>query len=970
MILLLSGDIHLNPGPPVQINFAHLNICSASSVTAQLNKPVALAEFISDHDIEILSLSETWLSSDALPSTLNALTPPNFSIVHQPRLTGKGGGVAFIYRSFLKTSRITLPTFTSFEALCIQVSISSSTFKLITIYRPPSSGTSIFMQEFTSLIESLISSPSEFVITGDFNFHVDDPASPPAASFLSILDHFGLSQYVTFPTHRAGPTLDLLVARTSSEMIRTVECSMPFISDHHAILSAVSIPRKTRAPRVSKTIRSIKSINILNFCNDILSSEIFKVPVTTLHSYLETFTSTLSSLLDKHAPLKNISCSSKTQKPFITPDIRSEKAKRSKLETIYRRSRRPSDFQSFKKQSIIVHKLISDSRRSYYRSLILARKDYPRKLWSTLNSLLSRNIPSCLPSFSCASTLAASFLKIFDDKISLLCSKLPPPAIPPTDQAPITPPPLLSSFAPSTEEEEVRRVIMSSSDSSCDLDVIPTSLLKSCLDVLIKPITIIVNLSLSEGSFPTTFKHALVKPLLKKHNLPQDELSSFRPISNLNFISKVLERIIHARISSHLESFPSITPFQSAYRQFHSTETALLRYPQRDLLLAINKQKVSALVLLDLSAAFDTIDHKILLSRLSSFYGLSNTALNLIASYLLDRTQSVSIQSHSTPPSNILTGIPQGSVLGPLLFSLYTSPISQIFTKASISYHLYADDTQIYISFSPSQSYDSLSLLSSTLDEVYAWLTSNRLSVNPSKTEFLIIGNLQQRNKIQSSSIVFCGSIISPSTSAQNLGVTFDSSLSLTKHISSICKSAYYQIRQLRQIRSSLDISSAIILANSLVISKLGYCNSLLNGLPKSSINRLQVVQNSLARAIYPSAKRSDHVSPLLHKLHWLPVSSRIEFKIATLTFKVLKFQQPAYMFDMIVPYIPPRSLRSSNKNLLIVPDIRSEMGRRSFSFAAPTIWNSLLQHIRSSDSLSVFRGLLKTFLYQKSLPP
>ena len=273
------------------------------------------------------------------------------------------------------------------------------------------------------------------------------------------------------------------------------------------------------------------------------------------------------------------------------------------------------------------------------------------------------------------------------------------------------------------------------------------------------------------------------------------------------------------------------------------------------------------------------IDHKIFLSRLSSFYGLSNTALNIIAFYLLDQTQSVSIQSHSTPPSTIFTGIPQGSVLGPLLFSLYTSPISKIFTKASISYHLYADDTQIYISFSPNQSYDSLSLHTSTLDEVYAWLTSNRLLVNPSKTEFLIIGNPQQQNKIQSSSIVFCGNIISPSSSARNLGVTFNSSLSLTKHISLICKSAYYQIRQLRQIRSSLDISSAIILANSLVISKLDYCNSLLNGLPKSSINRLQVVQNSLARVIYPSAKRSDQVSPLLHKLHRLPVSSRIELK-------------------------------------------------------------------------------------------
>ena len=138
---------------------------------------------------------------------------------------------------------------------------------------------------------------------------------------------------------------------------------------------------------------------------------------------------------------------------------------------------------------------------------------------------------------------------------------------------------------------------------------------------------------------------------------------------------------------------------------------------------------------------------------------------------------------------------------------------------------------------------------------------------NQSKTEFLIIGNPQQRNRIQSSSIVFCGNIISPSTSAQNLGVTFDGSLSLTKQISSICKFAYYQIKQLRQIRSSLDISSAIILANSLIISKLDYCNSHLNGLPKSSINRRQVAKKSLARAIYPSAKRSDHVSPLLHKL-------------------------------------------------------------------------------------------------------
>ena len=312
---------------------------------------------------------------------------------------------------------------------------------------------------------------------------------------------------------------------------------------------------------------------------------------------------------------------------------------------------------------------------------------------------------------------------------------------------------------------------MSSSDSSCDLDVIPTILLKSCLDVLIKPITIIVNLSFSEGSFPTTFKHAPVNPLLKTQLT-----SRWIPQLSSNLKSEFYFKGFGTYHScSYIITFGIIPinhslPVCISAVSFHWN--CFFRI-QNDLLLAINKQQVSASVLLDLSAAFDTIDYKIFLFRLSSFYGLSNTALNLIASYLLDRTQSVSIQSHSTPPSNIFIGIPQVSVLGPYFFSLYTSPICQLFTKASISYHLYADDTQIYISFSPNQSHDSLSLLSSsTHDEVYAWLTSNRLSVNSSKTEFLIIGNSRQGNKIQSSSIVFCVDIISPSTYPQYLHET------------------------------------------------------------------------------------------------------------------------------------------------------------------------------------------------------
>src|SRR5437867_4904910 len=324
-------------------------------------------------------------------------------------------------------------------------------------------------------------------------------------------------------------------------------------------------------------------------------------------------------------------------------------------------------------------------------------------------------------------------------------------------------------------------------------------------------------------------------------------------------------------VSIILPSFPLYLPFSLHIAKFHSAETALLCI-YNDLLVSISKHKLSALVLLDLSAAFDTIDHNILLSRLTSNFGVSGSALSLISSYLSNRSQSVSIQSHFSPSAPISTGVPQGSVLGPLLFCLYTTPLTYLFSNSPVSYHFYADDTQLYISFSSSDSLSHLSILSSTLDSVFDWLTSNRLSVNPSKTEFLLIGTPQQRSKLTSSTLTFQGTPLSPVSSCRNLGVILDNDLSFKRHISSICSSSFYHIRQLRQVRSSLDRSSATVLANSLVSSKLDYCNSLFNGLPDLSLHRLQLVQNALARVVDPTVLRSHHISPTLRSLHWLPI--------------------------------------------------------------------------------------------------
>jgi hypothetical protein len=967
-LIFLCGDVELNPGPST-LQFAHLNICSASSITPSLNKPALLQDFMLTDNIDIFALSETWLPSDPLPSMLNSLTPSNFSIISSPRLTGKGGGTAFIFRSYLKFTKIDIPTYPSFESLCLKLTIASKSFIFLTIYRPPSLSLSDFFSDFSALIDFLNTFPSELIISGDFNIHVDQPYSIHSCNFQSLLDSSDLKQHVSFPTHKHGHTLDLLLSRNTSNIISSVEWSIPFISDHYTVHASIDIPTKARPSLIKKLVRSFRKIDINEFSKDVLNSVLHSSSPSSLDSYFELFTSTLSSILDKHAPQKLVSSYPREPKPYITPEILSAKSLRSKLETIYRRTRLESDKTKFKTQAHHVAKLITSSRRTFFRSLINKHKNQPRHLWSTLNTLLNRKSPPSLPTTESYPVLAMSFLTFFNDKISKLCSAFPLSNVTNsfTNIFPPSPPPIFDHFSPATPDE-ISSAILASSDATCSLDTIPTFLLKACLPSLLIPITNLVNLSLAENKFPLPFKHAIVTPLLKKFNLQSEELCNYRPISNLNFISKIIERIIQKRLCIHLNSFNSITPFQSAYRRFHSTETALLKI-QNDLLLSANEQKTSALILLDLSAAFDTIDHSILLSRLTSFYGISGSALDLIRSYLTDRTQSVLVNNCFSPPAPILTGVPQGSVLGPLLFSLYTSPISQIFSSSSISFHLFADDTQIYVSFPPSDSSSYFTDLSDILNSVHNFLTSNRLTVNPTKTEFLLIGTPQQRSKVTAPSISFQGSTIIPSKSARNLGFVFDSHLSHHSQISSVSRSSFLQIRQIRQIRSSLDTDTSITLANSLVSSKLDYCNSLYYNLPNTSLKRLQSIQNSLARVVL-NVKRHEHITPSLRKLHWLPIHQRIIFKIACITFKTIHNQSPTYLHQLLTRHNPSRSLRTRHQNTLVCPRIHSNLGRRSFSYASPTIWNSLPTNIRALDSLALFRSSLKTFLFPPPDPP
>src|SRR6201996_7136625 len=362
--LLLSGDIQLNPGPFTSnfISFATLNIRSASFVTSGLDKPAVLHDFILDNSLEIVLLTETWLSNDVPSCVLNSLTPPNFSLLNQPRLTGRGGGLAVLHRSYFKISEIPSPTTSSFESLCFKLSLSSRTFNLLFVYRPPSGSVPSFLDEFSDLLAILCSQPAELIISGDFNFHVNDSSSSHTRSFLKLLESFGLKQHVNFPTHDSGHSLNLVITRSSSSsLLSNIHSHFPALSDHDAVIATISVPSNDRPSRVTKIIRPLRSINLSSFSQDICSSTLYTSPSTNLSGYFLEFNSVLSSLLDIHAPPKTITCSSRISKPFITPEIRAAKTKRSQLETIYRKSKSSTDLANFKLQAKLVSKMISSS---------------------------------------------------------------------------------------------------------------------------------------------------------------------------------------------------------------------------------------------------------------------------------------------------------------------------------------------------------------------------------------------------------------------------------------------------------------------------------------------------------------------------------------------------------------------------------------------------------------------------------
>ena len=616
----------------------------------------------------------------------------------------------------------------------------------------------------------------------------------------------------------------------------------------------------------------------------------------------------------------------------------------------------------FRAKCRIYKELLFCAKRVYYGGRF-ENCDNDKKLFRLVKSLTAAEV-HVLPETQSNISLAEKFSHFFDTKIDTLRQDL-------ISQTSTNVPTEMTccsmNFTAFNQVtlENVHQLIKKVPSKSCASDPIPTFVLKCCLDTLLIPIVLIINTSFQTAVFPKLLKQSLIAPIIKNSSLDVNELSNYRPISNLPFLSKIIEKVAHAQFDLYLTANSLYPKMQSAYRSFHSTETALIKL-FNDITCSLDAGEEVALVCLDLSSAFDTVDHGLLIQRLKVRFGLAGKVLAWVESYLSSREQLVNINGACSGSIAMKWGVPQGSVLGPLLFNLYISPVEDIITAHGTSGIIYADDTQIYISIQTPKREEFLNCLEDCINDVCSWFTANKLVCNSTKTNFIYFSSKFKPKPI-STCIKFGSTILQPINKIRNLGVIWDSNLSMKHHVSKVCSSAASSLSRIGHIVEYLDKKSIEKLIHAFVTSKLDYCNSLFLGLPNKELNRLQRIQNCAARVI-TGTKKCDHITPVLESLHWLPIKARIQFKILLTTFKVIQGCCPVYLCDLIHSSRNTYNLRSSNANLLKQPRSRlRNYGDRSFSIAAPKLWNSLPDHIRNSTSLETFKKHLKTHLFTKN---
>lgn len=948
------------------------------------NKTFGVCEFLKQTVCDVCFITEAWIKVKD-KSIIAEIKDMGYEIKFQPRKGSKrGGGVCVLFKPYLTIEKCFTQSYKTFEVLQSTIKSSNNLLRVSTFYRTghmTTVGRSEFTSDLDSYLESLISLKGENILCGDLNVHVENLTELDTTELYDVTKKYGFSQLVEGPTHLEGGTLDLVFVQDGGNCNELIKHTLhvhdlchSVTSDHSFIEFLVPFIKDPIKPTKEwRSIRNFKDIDIDQFGSDLKTSlessdvDFFNL---SLDDAVDALNDAITATLEKHAPLVQKYFAIKRTK-FTTPEVLSLRRLRRKYEKRYRKYKKLSDKKMYENLIDDVRKCVKRSRNNCYRDDFAKHKDDKKKKFQLLNKVLGNENNSFLPDHTSEIELCNEFAEFFQDKVINIRNGILSASLGEFQNVQLPAQHTVKNTLDNFNmlcDDDVISILSSLSNKHCELDSVPTTLFKSCITYILPFLLYIANTSLGTGVFPMKFKTAIVRPTGKNSAADRNDKPNYRPVSNLSFLSKFLEKCVLKQLLLHLDENELFNKFQSAYRRFHSCETAMTKITN-DIFENMDKNVNTFLVLLDLSAAFDLVDHSILLRRLQDHFSIHGTVIEWLKSYLSDRNYFVKINCSISNGIITLFGVPQGSILGPILFLLYIAEIEAIAQLYGLSIHIFADDMQLYISFRNSDALESISNIEHCLRHIKMWMATNFLKINEDKTNFLVISPSQNRNSIDDICISFSGSIVLPSSSAKNLGVKIDSSMSFQDQINSITSKGYQYLHNFYRVADKLTHDLKLQLVTSYILPLIDYCNVVLVSATKCYINKLQKLLNSAVRFIFNirGKKRFISITPYLQKLHILPVHLRIKYKLCLLVYKCIHGLAPQYLCELLTAKVGYSSLRSSNDLFALEIKVpRTNYGESAFSYIAPYNWNELPSDIRLSTSVESFKSALKTYYFRQ----
>jgi hypothetical protein len=776
----------------------------------------------------------------------------------------------------------------------------------------------------------------------------------------------GLTQLIKSATRVTDKTTTIIdhLYTSNVEKISDVFVSKLNISDHFPICFTRTANSKN-AKKGHKTItyRSFNSFDETSFFTDLAKSNIHQIEtISDPNQALSLFYEMLNNILNKYAPLKEKRIKHYHQPEWFNSDVKEAIRRRNKIN-------KKENFTEYKIMRNKVTSVIRKAKKDFYNAAVRDNKD-TKYIWKNLRELsndTSTNIslPERLNNIDAndqitdiqeiANALNEHFINVshivqkssfnknnFDSLRTFLDNKL-----------------IGKTFHINfITILEVKRYIKELDTSKASgVDGIGPRILKLCGDSIVLPITSIINNSIVSGVFPDLLKEAYVIPIYK--SLERNDPNNYRPISILPTVSKIFEKHIATQLRSFFLQTEILHKFQSGFRQNHSCLTSLVRLID-DFLEAIDQGKAVGALFLDLRKAFDLVDHEILLYKLK-LYHFDEGAQNLFSSYLSNRKQFVKVGNIKSSKSIIKCGVPQGSILGPLLFIIYINDIGLHLQNSSLD--LYADDSTLYAFGDTSQEIENKLQINSSI--ITDWCSKNNMSLHPNKTKCMLLGSQQKLKHMKELDVYINDVKIENVPVKKVLGVYIDRTLSWDIQVNKICSKINSKLSLLKRISYFLTFDMKCLFYNSYIVSAFDYCCPVWAKHKQIHTKKIFTLQKRVGKVILQKPMRTPS-NVIFDDLKWLTFENRVNYHICILVYKTLHNQCPVYMKDIIsFSRNENYSLRSSSRNDIASFKYNTQYMKRSFANQSRLFWNTLPENIRSASSIKSFKTKCKQYLLQ-----